>query len=291
MKTAYIYISILLISSLLFSCKKYEDYTKDFDRTTVYFATQKPLRTIVAYDVMEFKVGVALAGKRVNTVAETAQFEIDPTLLSTVPGANKFQLLPSDYYTLSNSNTFTVQPGSFIGDVTVTLNKAAFTADPLATGNNYAIPLRITSTSADSVLAGKNYTIVVVKYISPYHGTYYHKGVETNGTTVNRYSESDLNKNATWDMGTIALNQIQAPGAGSRSTPKLALTVNNDNTVSVINQSLTAPNNIVGSGTYLANSKTFYLDYNYNQGTNTFEVKDTLILRQAPELDLRFQEW
>src|SRR3546814_12648720 len=63
-------------------CSPYEDFIEDFDFSVVYFGTQKPLRTIVAYDDMSFKVGVALGGKRTNEVREVIGFEVDPSLLS-----------------------------------------------------------------------------------------------------------------------------------------------------------------------------------------------------------------
>ena len=51
-----------LISVLMTAC--YDDYEKDYDKSTVYFASQKPLRTLVADTDMSIKVGVAIGGKR-----------------------------------------------------------------------------------------------------------------------------------------------------------------------------------------------------------------------------------
>src|SRR3989337_1576313 len=156
MKTRSILVASGILLTSLFSCEPYEEYVKDFDYTVVYFGSQKPLRTIVAYDDMQFKVGVTLGGKRENTVEEFATFEIDPSLLENpdLMGDNNFTLIPPEYYSLSNANTMVIPKGRFIGDVTVTLNREAFTSDPLANLNTYALPLRLITTSADSISSG-----------------------------------------------------------------------------------------------------------------------------------------
>jgi hypothetical protein len=300
MRTIYKITFAILMSSVLFSCKKYDDYTKDYDYSAVYFGSQKPLRTLVAYDEMQLKLGVVLAGKRENTVNESVTFSIDPTLLTTVPGASAFKLMPATYYTLSNSNTITIPAGKFTGDITVTLNKALFTADPLAVSKTYAIPVRITKSTTDSILIGnstvpaKDYTILVVKYISPLHGTYYHKGVQdrlnSTGTVVetNRYTNKDLSKNLTWDLTSLSLNEVSTPGAGNKTNASLKLTRTN-NAVAV--SAISGATAVSGSGTYEPVKREFYLNYSFTQGADKFNVLDTLVLRQAPELDLRFEEW
>ena len=283
----------------LSSCEKYEDYLVDYKYSAVYFASQKPLRTIVAYDEMNFKVGVALAGKRANKQNEYAEFEIDPSLLNdeAIVGQNNFELLPSEYYSLSDENEMIIPEGEFIGDITVTLDKNAFTSDSLSTTNTYALPLRVTSTSVDSILSDKDYTVLVVKYISPYHGTYYHKGqqtqVDSTGNIIEEitYSEDDLSQNSTWLLTTIDRNTVETSGIGDRNNGSLILDVNEgDNTVDI---SSGRPNNIEasGSGSYNEEDRTFYLDYEYEVQNQSFEVKDTLILRRPPEEVLTFEEW
>ncbi|HTN20503.1 MAG TPA: DUF1735 domain-containing protein [Pelobium sp.] len=286
---------IILTVFVLGSCKKYDSYVSDFDFSVVYFASQKPLRTIVADDDMSFKVGVTLAGVRNNKTDQIVKYRIDPTLFNSVPGAFNYEVLPASYYTITDNSTMVIKKGELIGDVTVTLNKALFTADPDALQKIYALPLRIVSTTTDSILIGnsnvpaKDYTILVVKYISPYHGTYYHKGKQTklSDNSVTVYSKKDLSQNATFAMLTNSLNSIKTPGAGTSSGVPLDLTI--DNTSVAISGNLA--NEVSGSGTYNPENKTFYLNYNYKNGANKYSVVDTLILRQDPELDLRFEEW
>ncbi len=288
-------ISLIVLTVLvLASCKKYDSYVSDFDFSVVYFASQKPLRTIVANDDMSFKVGVTLGGVRSNKSDQIVKYRIDPTLFNSVPGAFNYEVLPESYYTITDNSTMVIKEGQLIGDVTVTLNKELFTADPDALQKIYALPLRIVSTTTDSILIGnsnvpaKDYTIVVVKYISPYHGTYYHKGKETklNDNSVTVYSKKDLSQNATFAMLTNSLNSIKTPGAGTSAVP-LDLVINNTSVAISGN----VANEVSGSGTYNPQNKTFYLNYNYKNGANRYSVIDTLILRQAPELDLRFEEW
>ncbi|GIZ09712.1 DUF1735 domain-containing protein [Flavobacterium sp. UMI-01] len=298
-----------LISFLITSCEPYEDFTGDFDKTIVYFGTQKPLRTVVAYDEMKFKVGVTFGGKRSNDKEEFADFVVDPTLLTTVAGANAFTLLPQNYYTLSNSSKMVIPAGSFIGDVTVTLNRDLFTADAGAINNTYALPLKITNTSLDSIASGskdvignvilepRDYTIVVVKYISPYTGTFYHKGVQkeldANGAVVNEvvYSNSDLIKNTTWDIKTIDRNSVRTPGIGTFTNQNFAINVNeSDNTVTIDSPSA-GVTNLVGTGSYNKTTRTFSLQYSFTLGGKKYQVTDELIVRRPPEQDLVFETW
>jgi hypothetical protein len=303
-------IIVLGIICLIFdSCTQYDDFTEDFDKTIVYFGTQKPLRTIVAYNEMKFKVGVAVGGKRSNDKDEFADFVIDPTLLTKITGANVFTLLPQNYYTLSNGSKMVIPKGSFIGDVTVALNRDLFTNDPLALNKTYALPIKITATSLDSIAAGKfdaagnvitapkDYTILVVKYISPYTGTFYRKGKQqelgVNGVVVNEivYSNSDLIKNQTWDITTIDRNSVRTPGIGTVTNQNFAINVNEaDNTVTIDSPSA-GVSNLIGFGTYDVAKRTFFIEYRYTFGGKNFKVIDELIVRRPPEQDLSFEIW
>lgn len=300
MKFKTISILCILALGLGVSCEDYDEYIEDFEYSIVYFGTQRPLRTIVSYDEMQFKVGVAMGGKRSNPQQETAQFIIDPSLLDDAveDGASTFTLLPENYYTLSNANTMVFPEGRFIGDVTVSLDREAFTSDSLATENTYALPFQLTGTSLDSIAgAGRDYTIVVVKYISEYHGTYYQKGLQTEvdsmGTTLEEveYNETDLIENGTWDLGTIDRNTVQTSGIGMRGNGSLILEVSeSDNSVDISAGS----GNVVdleGSGEYDEENRRFYLDYDYTFQNRFYQVQDTLILRRPPEEDLSFEEW
>ncbi|GEC72774.1 protein of unknown function [Flavobacterium flevense] len=312
MRNKYIKPFLLVLGSLSLvftSCEPYEDFTKDFDKTTVYFGTQKPLRTIVSDNQMDFKVGVTFGGRRENNSDEFADFVIDPSLLNDIPGASVFTLLPENYYTLSNSSRMLIPKGKFIGDVTVTLNRDMFTNDPTTTNRTYALPLRITNTSLDSIAAGsfdqdgntilarKDYTILVVKYISSYSGTFYHKGTQrelnASGGVVNEvvYNNSDLVKNQTWDLTTVDRNSVKTSGIGAVLTHNFVININElDNTLSIDSPSA-GVTNLIGSGTYAPLTGIISIEYSYTLGGKNYQVSDTLVIRTSPEQNLRFEEW
>lgn len=287
------------------SCEKYDDFIEDFDYSAVYFATQKPLRTIVARDEMQFKMGVALSGKRENNKDEWVKFSIDPSLLTTVSGASGFTLLPKEYYYLDLPNkedsTFVVPKGKFIGDISVKLNRSLFTSDPLSIENNYAIPVRIYQTSADSILSGdtytpsKAYTIIVVKYIAPEHAAYYGNGSETDeDENVTNYN-IDISS-PRWAK-TLSLDELEIGALGkteannNNKTSKIKLVLSSDR-ASISVQQATGGEAVTDTGsTYDRENKAFNLKYSFTRFGKIFTVNETLKLRQEPENDLRFEEW
>lgn len=295
-KLKKISLALLSLGLLFASCEPYEDFATDFDYTTTYFATQKPLRTIVSYDEMEFKVGVSLGGKRENSKDEYVNFEIDENLLTTVDGASGFTLLPDSYYELSDDSQMVISKGEFIGDVTVTLNRDLFTNDPLATQNTYALPIKLTDSSLDSILDTKDHTVLVVKYISQYSGVYYHKGTQKeldgSGGVVEEvvYDDTELINNQTWELTTVDRNSVRTPGVGTLTNQTFVINIDeSDNTVAIDNPSA-GVTNLVGSGV-VNEDRSISLNYSYTNGGKNYEVEDILVLRQAVEFDLRFEEW
>ncbi len=304
MKTKYLIAPLFIMMAL--SCEKYENYIKDFDYTTVYFAYQNPVRTVFSNN-LEFAIGVVMGGVRTNTFDHIADFVIDPELLADVSlvGDNKFTLLPVDYYTLSNDEQFVIPKGDIVGRINVTLKQEKFLNDPLATSKTYAIPIRITGTSLDSILSGdpinnvsrKDYSIVVVKYISQFHGIYYHRGQrskyddENNLINTVRYvtenQESEYIQNIVWNLKTLKADSIQSSGVGefySSSSRKYAMNLKilADNAVQIIGDPSSFIPNVQDSGNsiYDPEKKSFYLNYQYiNTDNMRYVMKDTLIFR------------
>ena len=304
MKTKFFIAFLMLL--MVSSCEKYESYINDFDYTTVYFAYQNPVRTVFSNN-LKFDIGVAMGGVRDNKYNETADYVIAPELLANVSvvGNNNFTLLPADYYTLSNDSQFVIPKGDFVGKIRVTLNQEKFLADPLAIGKTYALPIRITGTSLDSILTGnagkgiarKDYTIVVVKYISQFHGIYYHRGqrskYDAGNNLINtlRYvtedQEDEYIQNVIWNFKTLKADSIQTSGVGefystSSKNYSLNLKMLTDNTVQIIgNPSSLIPNvQDLGNSVYDVAKKSFYLNYQYVDVDNMkYVMKDTLIFR------------
>lgn len=288
----------------LAACEPYEDYIKDFDYSAVYFGTQKPLRTLVTREnesTLDFKLGVTLAGLRENKTGHSATIEIDTMLLDSMPGASIFTLLPADWYTFDlPENKIIIPKGKFLGDFTISIDKAKFTADPLSLTKKYALPVRILTTSADSILkgddvvAGRHYTVLVVKYINEYSGAYYVRGnqveLDLSGNVVEgslkEYYHVDWIKNKTRIFTTTALNQCEMTGLGIETNDKLKVDFGTGNAITLTSSVL--PVTDLGSN---YTSGIYNFKYTYVKGGKTYRVDETLKQRNDPENDLRFEEW
>ncbi len=309
-------LSVLFASALaMVSC--YNDYETDYDYTIAYFSTQKPLRTVIEGRNMEIRVGMSIGGRRTVNVNDWATFTIDPTLLD----GTSLTLLPENYYRLSDPNTFRVSnPNLAIADVGITFTDA-FYADPEAIGTHYALPFRAVESSLDSInrgsydsggnelLPAKDYTVVAIKYISRYHGTYYVQGtleeLNDQGETVTTtpYEEKDLSKNITRDLSTVSAQTVLRPGFANQvpddqKPTGMWLTVSSEaGSDGKYPVTITTPSGYPtvaeASGTYdpTGERPQFALTYKFTQDGKTYRVTETLILRQDPEKDLRFEEW
>lgn len=287
------------------SCEPYEDYIYDYEYSAVYFGAQKPLRTLVtreSSEKLDFKLGVVLAGLRENKTDQWATFEIAPDLLTTVAGASAFTLMPADWYSFSIAeNKITIPKGKFMGDFTISIDKAKMGADPLALTNKYAIPVRILDSSADSVLSTKNYTILVVKFISENSGTYYVRGMQseynttlldTIAGTTKKYYVQDWSKNKTRVFSTLTPTECDMAGMGFDATEKMKVTFGANKAVTLASSAANATIAINDLGSsYNAETKEFHFLYTYLKSGKTFKVDEYLKLRNDPENDLRFEEW
>ncbi len=301
-----LFVLTIMIFTTMQSCESYEDYVEDYDYISVYFGTQRPLRTIVARENMSFKLGVALAGKRENNATETTTFTIDPSLLSSVENADKFTLMPKDYYSMDLSESdgdsaFVIFPGSFIGDIVINLNKDKFTSDPLSIDATYAIPVRLLETTVDTILSGnavtpaKDYTILVVKYIAPEHAAYYGSGYETDEKgSVNHYAfnAASPKRMTTSAKNELILNALGSLSADSNASNKLKVVISEDKK-SVSLSSVDGGKTVTDiKSTYDNEKKVFTLNYSYvNSDQKTVVVEEELVLRGIPEEELRFEEW
>ncbi len=297
---------LIIVCSVLFACEHYEEYRFDYEYSAVYFGSQKPLRTLVTREnqsTLDFKLGVVFAGVLENKTDQWATIEIDPSLLQTVNGASSFSLLPEDWYDFSiTDNKIIIPKGKFLGDFTIKINKSKFTADPLSLENTYALPVRIRESSADSILVGdnitpgKDYTVLVVKYISGYSGTYYVRGeqieLDAQGNEIEDskiiYSQTDWSRNKTRVFTTLSPSECEITGIGSEDSEKMKIFFGPNHAITLSSSNL----NITDLGcTYNAEREEYHLRYSYIKSGKIFQVDEYLKQRNDPENELRFEEW
>jgi hypothetical protein len=317
---------LLVALALLASCHNQPLAHPDYKYNAVYFPLQYPIRTLVLGDSrsdnsldkkLEFHIGVSIGGMYHNTKSWTVGYVVDTSLvpqgLTTTKG-DTVRILPSSYYTLSPVGQVTIPADSFSGLILVRL-KDAFLDDPLAITGDYVIPLRITSSNADSILSGvpfvpkadrnvaadwdpnalpKDYVLFAVKYINPYHGNYFHRGVDigvnATGDTVSRsvYHQPYVVDDQVWTLTTTARNTVVADGIGSLYAGNTKMTLDIDTggaiTISPAAGSAFGAN---GVGRYVRGGDSWggtaqnamFLNYIYQDGAISHIVTDTLVFR------------
>lgn len=272
----------------------YDDFKFDYEYTTTYFAVQNPVRTVVVEEDKEltFEIGVMLGGKYFNDEEWTVQYKIDETMLDSI---NALNVLPSDYYTLSDNSKFVIKEGEYMGAITVTLNEK-FLADTSAAKLYYALPLKITSSTTDSILTTMDSTIVAIQFQNEYYGAYWVKGVDytldgsetAKDTTI--YSDPDLvtNKYITFGTKTTDVSTVPHVGNNFSGDENLNMTIAPDGSVNITSGTNSAFTNVSGSGNYNKEAKTFTIDYTYFNGAEKHHAMDTLIYFDTP---LQMEEW
>lgn len=274
---------------LLSSCENQDKDFENYKYTTVYFAYQSPVRTLIlgsdyAYDnsldtAHQCMIYATMGGVYTNTVNRTLDIVVDNSLCSnltfTDASGNIVQAMPSTYYTLSSSQ-IVIPSGSIRGGVKVQLSDAFF-ADSLAISNNYVIPLRITNvTDADSVLSGvalvtnpnyfissdwgtlpKNYVLYAIKYKNKWDAVYLRRGQEVGSDTTITYHEEyveydDVISSAATKSLTQLSISMNATAEGNVSLPFQALlNFDSDGNCTITNPASVSGYTISGSGRYV----------------------------------------
>jgi hypothetical protein len=252
-----------------------------------------------------------------NTKPYDVDYAVDTSLVGTSltnAAGDTIKVLPADYYTLSPLNKVTIPAGSFNGLILVQLTDA-FLDDPLAITGRYVIPLRITGSTADSILTGvpfvpkpnknipgdwdpnappKDFVLFGIKYINPYHGSYFHRGkdiaLDVHGDTISAvtYHQKYVENDQLWKLTTTGRTTVRTDGVGSQysSDTHLMLDIDTNGAIQVMpdpSSSLQAN----GVGTYVKNAELWggtkhdamYLNYIYKKGSEDHVVTDTLVFR------------
>lgn len=228
MNKKILYAFTFLLSGMAFTaCENGDQEFDDFEGgTTVYFAYQTPVRTIVLgddeYDTTldkQHKCQIqATFGGSYNGSDGSVQIAVDNSLVNNLTFADgtPVKAMPESYYTLSTTNL--AFNGTFNGKTDVQLTDAFFN-DPDAVKNTYVIPVVMTSQSGfDHIFTGtlkdgatavrtdasvwdvtpKDYVLYCVKFLNKYSGFWL-----TNGTT----STDNIEKASTVEIKTRGLNQ------------------------------------------------------------------------------------
>jgi hypothetical protein len=281
-------LSVGIVSLMMMSCQNQDIVFPDYDYSTVYFAYQHPVRTIVlgedVYDNTldnQFKCEIyaTLGGVYTNKQKIDIDVAVDNSLTNNLFFDAAFTrpvvAMPSNYYSLA-SNKITLDK-TMQGGVQVQLTEAFF-ADVNALGNTYVIPLRITNViNADSILSGipkfetsnrgnaadwdvlpKDYVLYCLKYINPWHANYLRRGedqINTNGTiATNVRRKQFVEDDEISNMKTLSMNSVEFPvtvvnASGINEVCKLILTFNNDNKCTV--STATSGFSATGNGSFV----------------------------------------
>lgn len=202
---------------MMTSCENKEAEFPNFDYSTVYFAYQYPVRTIVLgediYDnTLDNQHKCAIYATMGGVYSNDKNIDIDVTVDNSLCDNLFFNAtspvvpMPSNYYTLAG-NKISLNK-SMQGSVEVQLTDAFF-ADSKSLERTYVIPLRMTNVvNADSILSGipkvggasrtniamwdvqpKDYVLYCVKFINPWDAIYLRRGVDV----ITKDGESSTN--------------------------------------------------------------------------------------------------
>lgn len=277
-------IGVLLV--LVSSCRNQDVKFPDFDYSTVYFAYQYPVRTIVLgedlYDTSldnqhKFEIYATMGGVYSNEKQITIDVAVDNALTNNLfySAGNPVIPMPANYYTLAANQI--VLDKSLQGAVGVQLSEAFF-ADKNSLKNTYVVPIRMTKVvNADSILSGtpkysgalrgnaadwdvqpKDFVLYCVKYINQWHANYLRRGVDQitkNGVTTTEVRHKPYVENdELCNLKSASLMSNEYPvsvtnASGVKETCTLLLTFDSSNKITV--STTTAGYSATGSGTFV----------------------------------------
>ena len=294
----------------------YESYLHDYEYPNMGFAMPKQVRTVVS-TTNKIYVGVSIGGKRQVDMNDWAQFMLDESLLA---GTGK-TMLPENYYQLGDPSAMRVRKSNLaVADVEITFTDD-FYADPVSLSGNYALPFRLIATSIPDVpdtlgnvskygaiREGGETSIVAIKYICGFSGTYYRVGsvteVDATGAPLAEpvtYNNAELMNNPTVKLTTKGRFTVTRPGVGASAAGGIDLTITPVEGASTYDVTVAAAAGTTlqagASASYiLAGDYTLYngdtkapqinLEYTYTDAAKYYKVSEKLVLRQYAEREL-----
>jgi len=163
--------------------------------------------------------------------------------------------------------------------------------------------------ATDWLAVPKNYVLFGIKYINPTHGVYLLRGKRTNTTNpldVVAYSKRFIDDNDMTNLTTKSLTESYMSTIGGTNKEaanakySMLLTFNKDNQSVTVSQKNTTSLVVTGTGKYYSKAdtqaegyngkkhRTIYLDYTYVDGTNTYQVNDSLVF---VDTNMKFEEF
>lgn len=258
-----------LMLAAVFSCENGDRSFPDYEGgTSVYFAYQYPVRTVVLgndpdvnnWRDQQHKVAIySTMGGSYGGRDITLDIAIDNVLCDnlTFEDGSPVMAMPESYYKLLGNQI--KYNGALQGFVEVQLNDAFF-EDEKALSNNYVIPVVIKNqVGADRILTGtplvegdqpartnsaywnvqpKDFVLYCVKYINPWDAYYVRWGkdeiTENDKTTIVNRREDNVAKDEICKITTRSLTTAVFPvsttmNSGETKTCELLLTFNGDN--------------------------------------------------------------
>jgi len=267
----------------------------------------------------KFLIGAHMGGVYMNKEDIKVDIQVDNSLANNLYNAttgSPMKALPANYYTLSNNSQIIIPKGEVFGTVEVQLTDAFFD-DTLTIGANYVIPMKILSSTTDSVLSGrtqktdpdpriaadwtnapKNFTLFGIKYVNEYHGKYLLRGTsvvkDAGGNTLETivYRQKYVERNPVVMVSTYRKNAVLYTNSirrtsGSPGSFEISMAFNANGTAAIANTPKSAQFPTTGTAKFVKNAdewggkerNAIYLDYKIQVGTETHEIKDTLVFR------------
>jgi len=266
-----------------------------------------------------FNIGVSIGGMYENKTDRIVDFIIDPSYFTETQGKDtlygkdmngvnsKLLLLPSTYYSMVPDSKVTVPKGSFNGLIRVNLTDAFFN-DPNAFKLKYVLPLKITGApngfslltgkvSAPSIVSPrwyvtadwatgflpKDFTLFAVKFINPWHGTFFHRGVWKKDAVETKYHAIDISGNQIAKIETMGLKKAtyNRMGGNLGNAYKSLLTFTDDvNGVGdiIVSQAPGTTYTISGSGKYYKSSTAFGTENGWTVDPLSGKIKGSLTI-------------
>ncbi|WP_299234696.1 DUF1735 domain-containing protein [uncultured Bacteroides sp.] len=301
---------LLLILSVLVCCTScYEDYIKDYDYSGIYFTHQVDVRSFIIGERNKFDFGAVLGGVMSNDKKREVYFEIDPSIIdetildkmktskfdhikNSTAKLESLELLPSEWYSLSNYEKMTIDKGRYAGIVSVEMQDGFLKNYTETISPKYVLPIRIIRADADSLMAGKEYTVIGVKYECKLFGYYYNYGeyvyYNAQGEETERKKiafKIPMDDNYINTLVTSAPNSVMSSMAANNIDYKMNIKLKEDNTIDLL-----APEGVgysiqsVGECKYnnpkLLQDRKMFLNYKITNGDGSYIVaNDTLVFR------------